>query len=338
MRSRELALALREQVLPELGSHAGREHAGDGRGRRRHLRDRRARRGASWRSSSPSARPRSPSTPRTAAWSPRAASRTGSSIVDPIDGTRPAMAGFESACVSVAAAPLDGEPTMGDVGSAASSRSSRARASSPCAAGASTRPPRLSANTRPRADVLDLRLPRAPGGADRRGARRADRRLLGRRRDLRPRLGDLRHDPARHRAARRLRRAGPRIDRRGPRDARANSSGSGGGAVLNNSPYDLAAAVALPRGGGRGGHRRLRRRLGDRPLLGSGHEFQMSCVCASQTRSCTRRSSRRSTGASSACAAGPLGPGVSVACRACSRSPRRPASRSPTTPTSSARA
>ena len=37
-------------------------------------------------------------------------------VVDPIDGTRPAMAGLESACVAVAMAPLgDGEPTMADV-------------------------------------------------------------------------------------------------------------------------------------------------------------------------------------------------------------------------------
>ena len=36
-------------------------------------------------------------------------------VVDPIDGTRPAMAGFESACVSVAAAPLEHDPTMADV-------------------------------------------------------------------------------------------------------------------------------------------------------------------------------------------------------------------------------
>ena len=37
-------------------------------------------------------------------------------IVDPIDGTRPALAGFEAACTSVALAPLgEGEPTMGDV-------------------------------------------------------------------------------------------------------------------------------------------------------------------------------------------------------------------------------
>src|ERR1700733_377129 len=37
-------------------------------------------------------------------------------VVDPIDGTRPAMAGLESACVAVAMAPLgDGNPTMSDV-------------------------------------------------------------------------------------------------------------------------------------------------------------------------------------------------------------------------------
>ena len=37
-------------------------------------------------------------------------------VVDPIDGTRPALAGLEAACTSVALAPLgDGEPTMGDV-------------------------------------------------------------------------------------------------------------------------------------------------------------------------------------------------------------------------------
>src|SRR5205085_10652218 len=37
-------------------------------------------------------------------------------VVDPIDGTRPAMSGLESACVAVALAPLgDGEPTMADL-------------------------------------------------------------------------------------------------------------------------------------------------------------------------------------------------------------------------------
>jgi myo-inositol-1(or 4)-monophosphatase len=55
----------------------------------------------------------------------------------------------------------------------------------------------------------------------------------------------------------------------------------GGGAVLNNSPYDLAAAVLCLEEGGAvvtdaGGDS-----LADRPLLGAGHEFQMSCVAAS---------------------------------------------------------
>jgi len=36
-------------------------------------------------------------------------------IVDPVDGTRPAAAGFEMACVSVAAVPASPTPTMGDV-------------------------------------------------------------------------------------------------------------------------------------------------------------------------------------------------------------------------------
>jgi myo-inositol-1(or 4)-monophosphatase len=36
-------------------------------------------------------------------------------IVDPIDGTRPAAAGFEMACVSIAAVPPGPAPTMGDV-------------------------------------------------------------------------------------------------------------------------------------------------------------------------------------------------------------------------------
>jgi myo-inositol-1(or 4)-monophosphatase len=36
-------------------------------------------------------------------------------IVDPIDGTRPAAAGFETACVSIAAVPAGSSPTMGDI-------------------------------------------------------------------------------------------------------------------------------------------------------------------------------------------------------------------------------
>ena len=58
----------------------------------------------------------------------------------------------------------------------------------------------------------------------------------------------------------------------------------GGGAVLNNSPYDLAAPVlCLEEAGGvvtdaRGDP------LAGRPLLGSGHDFQMSCVAAANSQ------------------------------------------------------
>jgi myo-inositol-1(or 4)-monophosphatase len=54
----------------------------------------------------------------------------------------------------------------------------------------------------------------------------------------------------------------------------------GGGAVLNNSPYDLAAAVLVVEEAGgvvtdaRGGS------LEARPVLGSGPEYQLSCVAA----------------------------------------------------------
>jgi myo-inositol-1(or 4)-monophosphatase len=110
----ELARRLRERVLPSLGSHAGREFSGDGAGGdltfavdelaeqalEEFLTER---------------------APRLAYYSEdRGLVAPGDAIdvlvVDPIDGTRPAMAGLESACVAVALAPLgDGEPTMADV-------------------------------------------------------------------------------------------------------------------------------------------------------------------------------------------------------------------------------
>ena len=101
----ELGQRLRERVLPELGSHAGRAHAGDGAGgdvtfavdeiaEAELLAQFVAERA-----------------PRMAFFSedrglvaPPAA--TDVLIVDPIDGTRPAMAGLESACVAIALAPL----------------------------------------------------------------------------------------------------------------------------------------------------------------------------------------------------------------------------------------
>ncbi len=110
----ELAQVLRRRVLPELGSHAGRAHDGGGVGGdltfavdaiaeallAEFVADR---------------------APRMAFYSEdrglvAAANATHVLVVDPIDGTRPAMAGLESACTAVALAPLaDGEPTMADL-------------------------------------------------------------------------------------------------------------------------------------------------------------------------------------------------------------------------------
>jgi fructose-1,6-bisphosphatase/inositol monophosphatase family enzyme len=54
----------------------------------------------------------------------------------------------------------------------------------------------------------------------------------------------------------------------------------GGGAILNNAPYDLAAAFLCLREGGAVITDARGAALDDRPLLGSGPEFQMSCVAA----------------------------------------------------------
>src|SRR5215210_1848478 len=114
---RDLALALRERVLPLLGSHAGRAHSAElaAGGDVTFKIDEEAE----------------------ALLEPWLAERTegvafysedrglvfpgghdGAGevlVVDPIDGTRPAMAGLESCCVSIALAPLRDGVTMGEV-------------------------------------------------------------------------------------------------------------------------------------------------------------------------------------------------------------------------------
>jgi myo-inositol-1(or 4)-monophosphatase len=54
----------------------------------------------------------------------------------------------------------------------------------------------------------------------------------------------------------------------------------GGGALLNNSPYDLAAAALCLTEAGAVLSDAHGRPLSERPLLGSGEEFQISCVAA----------------------------------------------------------
>ena len=54
----------------------------------------------------------------------------------------------------------------------------------------------------------------------------------------------------------------------------------GGGAVLNNSPYDIAAAALCLEEAGAAITDAYGAPLANRPLLGSGAEFQISCVAA----------------------------------------------------------
>src|SRR5207253_3457109 len=113
---RELALALRETVLPMLGSHAGRAHEGElaAGGDVTFKIDAEAEALLeSWLAER---------APDVAFYSedrglvlPGGGQPTEVLVVDPIDGTRPAMAGLESCCVSVAVAPLRDGVRMGGV-------------------------------------------------------------------------------------------------------------------------------------------------------------------------------------------------------------------------------
>ena len=276
---RELSLALRERVLPHLGSHAGRAHT-DGAavgGDVTFAIDEEA---------------EAMIEPFLAERAPNVAfysedrglvnpSGRGEHVlvIDPIDGTRPAMAGLEACCVSVAAAPLRDDVTMGEVtvacvveiptGAMFLAERGRGLLESP--------PVRLSSNddldrlfwaygfrgrpARPLVEVVGDLIDRSSvGGAgfDLGSAAFCMTRVLTGQLDAYIEPGPLLVDEVPG-----MRREFERV---------------GGGAVLNNSPYDLAgAALCVTEGGGivtdaRGGS------LDDRPLLGSGPEFQMSVI------------------------------------------------------------
>ena len=277
----ELALRLRERVLPELGSHAGRLNMGDGAGgdvtfaidalaedELSRFVTERAPRLAFY------------SEDRGLVASPDA---THVLVVDPIDGTRPAMAGLESACVAVALVPLgDGEPTMADVqiGCVVEIKSGerfvavRGEGVLEC-----PRPVALSSNgdlgrlfwaygfrgrpVRPTVEVLgDLIDASSVGG----GTFELGSQAFAMTRIVTGQLDAVIE-------------VGSRLVDEVP-GMRAEFEQVGGGVVLNNSPYDLAApALCLLEAGGvlSDGWGRS---LDDRPLLGSGHEFQMSSIAA----------------------------------------------------------
>jgi myo-inositol-1(or 4)-monophosphatase len=277
----ELARSLRELVRPELGSLAGRAHLGAGAGGdvtfavdelaeaslQQFVADR---------------------APRMAFYSedrglvapPEA---THVLVVDPIDGTRPAMAGLESACVAVALAPLgDGAPTMADVeigcvveiksgdwflaGRGQGLRSSRSVALSPCTDvsrmfwgyGFRGRPVRATVEVL--ADLIDASS--VGGGTFELGSQA---------------FGMTRIATGQFDA---LIEVGSRLVDDVP-GLREEFELVGGGEILNNSPYDMAAPwLCLIEAGGvvsDGWGEPLDRHR----LLGSGHEFQMSSISAS---------------------------------------------------------
>jgi myo-inositol-1(or 4)-monophosphatase len=277
----DLALALRSRVLPELGSHAGRAVAGGGAGgdvtfavdelAERLLEEFVAERA-----------------PRMAFYSEdrglvAPADATDVLIVDPIDGTRPAMAGLESACVAVALAPLgDGEPTMGDleVGCVVEIKSGESFVAVRGEGVESTRPVSLTGSSdvgrmfwgfgfrgRPArrvAEVLGdlIDASSVGGGTFELGSQAfAMTRVVTGQFDAVIEVGSRMIDEV------------PGL--------REEFERVGGGQVLNNSPYDLAAPwLCLCEAGGvvsDGWGRPLDRH----PLLGSGHEYQMSSISAS---------------------------------------------------------
>jgi myo-inositol-1(or 4)-monophosphatase len=242
---RDLAVRLRETVLPQLGSHAGRVHEAAAAGgdvtfaidaeAERELEAFLAERA-----------------PEVAFYSEDrglvepAGGAEAVLVVDPIDGTRPALAGLESCCVSVAAAPLNGEPAMGDVtvGCVVEIPSGRVFLAERGAGVVEGPPVRLSENeqiermfwtygfrgrpARPMAEVLgDLIDASSVGGAT-------------------FELGSAAFDMTRVVTGQldAYVEPGPRLVEDVP-GMRAEFERVGGGSVLNNSPYDLAAATLI---------------------------------------------------------------------------------------------
>ena len=203
-------------------------------------------------------------------------------IVDPIDGTRPALAGFEAACTSVAVAPLgDRPPVMRDVEAGCvmeiksgawflAARGAGCEASVPL-----TRSPTVDLDrlfwaygfrgrpARPMSEVLgDLIDASSVGGAT-------------------FELGSAAFDMTRVVTGQldAYVEPGPRLVDELP-GMRAEFERVGGGAVLNNSPYDLAAATLILEEAGAVVTDAYGRSLAACPLLGAEHEFQMSVVAS----------------------------------------------------------
>jgi myo-inositol-1(or 4)-monophosphatase len=275
---RELALALRERVLPLLGSHAGRAHSeelaagGD----------------VTFKIDEEAEALIEPwlaeRAPDLCFYSEdRGLVGDGSHVlvVDPIDGTRPAMAGLESCCVSIALAPHREDVTMGEVevGCVVEIPSGAVFLAERGTGIVEGPEVRLSANARldrmfwtygfrgrparATAEVLaELIDASSVGGAsfDLGSAAFDMTRLVTGQLDCYVEPGP------------RLVEEVPGMDEEFRR--------VGGGELLNNSPYDLAASVLILEEAGAVVTDANGRSLAGRKLLGSGGEFQMSVVAS----------------------------------------------------------
>lgn len=278
---RELALALRECVVPLLGSHAGRAHGDELGGggdvtfaidaqAEDLLRSFLAERAPDIAFYSEDQGLVAPAGAQTVL------------VVDPIDGTRPAMAGLESCCVSIAAAPLRDGVTMGEVeigcvveipsGVVFLAERGRGLVEGP--------PVVLSANERLERMFWTYGFRGRPA--------RATVEVIGDLIDLSSvgggtfDLGSAAWDMTRIVTGQldAYVEPGPRLIADVP-GVRAEFERVGGGSVLNNSPYDLAAAAICLEEAGAIVTDAYGSPLADRPLLGSGADFQMSIVCSS---------------------------------------------------------
>ena len=192
------------------------------------------------------------------------------------------MAGLEAACVSVAAARLDSEPArraMGDVETGCVVEIKSGRAFVAERGGGLDPAPSLSANR-------DLsRMFWAYGLRGR--PVRAIAEVLGELIDASSvgggtfDLGSATYDMTRIVTGQldAYIEPGPRIVAEVP-GMREEFERVGDGVVLNNSPYDLAAAALILEEAGAVVTDAKGEPLADRPLLGSGAEFQLSCVAA----------------------------------------------------------
>jgi myo-inositol-1(or 4)-monophosphatase len=275
----DLAATLREEVLPHLGAHAGRAHSGEAEGGDvtfqidEHAEARMeaflAERAPEFSFYSEDRGLVSPVGDR-AEWV---------LVVDPIDGTRPALAGLESCCVSVAAAPLGSEPTMADVrvGCVLEVKSGQQFVAE--RGGGLDPAPRLSRNTSLERMFWTYGFRGRPA--------RALVEVLGELIDISSvgggtfDLGSATFDMTRIATGQldAYVEPGPRMIDDVP-VMRAEFERIGGGSVLNNSPYDLAAATICLEECGAVVTDAYGMSLAARPLLGSAHEFQMSCVAA----------------------------------------------------------